>query len=91
MKVSGNAVTLHFDNALNGLTSFGKPIINFEVAGADQVFYPADARILGDGIRVSSEKVKEPVAVRYGYKDWVEGEVFNTEGLPLAPFRTDTW
>jgi sialate O-acetylesterase len=91
MKVTGSSVTLRFDNAVNGLTSFGKPIQNFEVAGADQVFYPAEARILGEGIRVTSEKVKEPVAVRYGYKDWVEGEVYNTEGLPLAPFRTDAW
>jgi sialate O-acetylesterase len=91
MKVTGNSVTLRFDNAVNGLTSFGKPIINFEVAGADQVFYPAEARIQGDGIRVTCDKVKEPIAVRYGYKDWVEGEVYNTEGLPLAPFRTDAW
>jgi sialate O-acetylesterase len=91
MKVTGSSVTLRFDNAVNGLTSFGKPIINFEVAGADQVFYPAEARIQGDGIRVTCDKVKEPIAVRYGYKDWVEGEVYNTEGLPLAPFRTDAW
>jgi len=91
MKVDGNNVTLRFDNAPNGLTTYGKPLTNFEVAGADRVFYPAEARIIGDGIRVTSDKVKEPVAIRYGYKDWVEGEVYNTEGLPLAPFRTDNW
>jgi sialate O-acetylesterase len=91
MKVAGNSITLHFDYASNGLTAYGKPLTNFEVAGADQVFYPAEARIIGEGIRVTSDKVKEPVAVRYGYEDWVEGEVYNTEGLPLAPFRTDTW
>ena len=91
MKVSGNIVTLRFNNAPNGLTTYGKPLANFEVAGADHIFYPADARIIGEGIRVTSDKVTEPVAVRYGYKDWVEGEVFNTEGLPLAPFRTDEW
>jgi sialate O-acetylesterase len=89
MKVSGNAVTLRFENAQNGLTSFGKPLTNFEVASEDHVYYPAEARIVGEGIRVTSDKVKEPVAVRYGYTDWVEGEVYNTEGLPLAPFRTD--
>jgi sialate O-acetylesterase len=91
MKVNGNAVTLHFDNARNGLTTYGKPLTNFEVAGEDRVFYLAEARIIGEGIRVTSDKVKEPAAVRYGYKDWVEGEVYNTEGLPLAPFRTDAW
>ena len=91
MKVNGNAVTLHFDNAPNGLTTYGKTLTNFEVAGADQIFYPGEARIIGEGIRVTSDKVKDPLAVRYGYKDWVEGEVYNTEGLPLAPFRTDNW
>ena len=91
MKVNGSAVVLHFDNATNGLTTFGKPLANFEVAGEDQVFYPAEARITGDGIRVVCDKVKEPVAVRYGYKDWTDGEVYNTEGFPLAPFRTDDW
>ncbi|RYZ25686.1 MAG: hypothetical protein EOP49_44320 [Sphingobacteriales bacterium] len=91
MKIDGNVATVCFTNAGNGLTTFGKPLINFEVAGQDKVFYPADARMVGEGIRVSSSKVAVPVAVRYGYKDWVQGEIYNTEGFPLAPFRTDSW
>ncbi|NTS43903.1 sialate O-acetylesterase [Flavisolibacter sp. BT320] len=89
MNITGNTATLRFENAANGLTAYGKPIVNFEMAGEDKVFYPAQARIVGEGIRLTSEKVTKPVAVRYGYKDWLAGEVYNTEGLPLAPFRTD--
>ena len=51
----------------------------------------AVARITGGGVILSGEQVKKPVAVRYAFKDWVAGDLFNTEGLPAAPFRTDTW
>ncbi|MDQ3277145.1 MAG: sialate O-acetylesterase, partial [Bacteroidota bacterium] len=91
LKVTGNAASIRFDNAANGLTTFGKPLVNFEIAGADRVFYPAEARIVGEGIWLTSDNVAVPVAVRYGYKDWLQGEVYNTEGFPLAPFRTDNW
>jgi sialate O-acetylesterase len=91
MKVEKNVVKINFENAPNGLSSFGKTIVAFEIAGEDKIFHPAEARITADGIVVQSESVKIPVAVRYAFKDWVIGDVYNTEGLPLAPFRTDKW
>jgi sialate O-acetylesterase len=91
MQVNHDTVVVRFKNAVNGLTSFGKTIASFELAGEDRKFYPATAWITGDGIRLKTEQVKQPLAVRYAYKDWVIGEVYNTEGLPLFPFRTDTW
>jgi sialate O-acetylesterase len=91
MKVVKDAVSISFDNSYNGLTSFGKPITAFEVAGEDKIFYPAKARITGSGITVQSDSVKVPVAVRYAYKNWVTGDLYNTEGLPVGPFRTDSW
>jgi sialate O-acetylesterase len=91
MKITGDTVTIRFDHAANGLTSFGKELSAFEIAANDQVFYPATAKITGEGIRVYSTQVKGPVAVRYAYKDWVVGDLFNIEGLPVAPFRTDNW
>jgi sialate O-acetylesterase len=91
MQVNHDTVIVRFKNALNGLTSFGKTIAGFELAGEDKGFYPATAWITGEGVRLKSEQVKQPVAVRYAYKDWVIGDVYNTEGLPLCPFRTDTW
>lgn len=90
-KIIKNIVTLSFSNAGNGLSSFGKPLSAFEIAGEDKVFHPATARITGAGVVLQSEKVKTPVAVRYAFKDWVTGDLFNNEGLPASSFRTDTW
>lgn len=91
MKINKDTVDLTFDNAQNGLYAGGKDITLFEVAGEDKVFYPATAKIIATGIRVQSEQVKNPVAVRYAFKDWFTGELFNNEGLPASPFRTDNW
>jgi sialate O-acetylesterase len=91
MKVEGNQVKLTFDNAVNGLTSFGKQFLCFEVAGANKRFYPAEAFLTGTGITLFSPIVNEPLAVRYAFKDFITGDLFNTEGLPASSFRTDNW
>ena len=91
MKVIGDTVMVSFENSPNGLTSWGKPMEDFEVAGEDRRFYPAHARIVAHGVQLVSDSVKAPVAVRYAYRNWVVGDLYNTEGLPVAPFRTDSW
>ncbi|MEI9806624.1 MAG: sialate O-acetylesterase [Bacteroidota bacterium] len=92
MKKDGNTIRLVFDHTGTGLTSFGKELKNFEIAGEDKVFYPASAIISGKNeIVVKSDSVAHPVAVRYGFKDWVVGDLFNIEGLPASSFRTDAW
>ena len=91
MTVNGRKATLTFDYAEYGLTSFGKPLTLFEVAGADKVFHPATASIKGGKVEVESEQVAAPVAVRYGYKEFVVGDLFNNDGLPASSFRTDDW
>lgn len=89
--VNGNVATIQFKNAPNGLTGFGKPLTQFEVAGADKFFYPAQAVISKGAILVSSPQVATPVAVRYAFKDFIMGELFSTEGYPVSSFRTDNW
>jgi sialate O-acetylesterase len=91
MKIENSQVTLKFDHAENGLTSFGKTLSNFEIAGEDKIFYPARARVTRDGVLVAASQVKTPVAVRYAFKPWVKGDLYNTEGLPASSFRTDKW
>jgi len=91
MSVSGNTITIKFRNAANGLTSYGKPLTQFEVAGANKIFRPAKALINGGNIVVSTPDVKDPIAVRYAFKDFLMGELFNTEGLPVSSFRSDDW
>jgi len=89
--VNGNVATIRFKNASNGLTSFGKPLTQFEVAGADKFFYPAQAVVYRGTIQLSSPQVATPVAVRYAFKDFIVGELFSTEGYPVSSFRTDDW
>lgn len=91
MSISGNTIIIKFTDAPNGLTAYGKSLSNFEIAGADKVFRPARAIISQGKIMVSAIDVKEPVSVRYAFKDFVMGDLFSTEGFPVSSFRTDNW
>ncbi len=91
MKFAEGVVKLTFGHAPLGLTSYGKELSNFEVAGAGKRFFPAKAFITNAGVTVFSPLVSEPVAVRYAFKDFVTGDLFSTDGLPVSSFRTDTW
>jgi len=76
------------------LAPLGNPLIGFEIAGADKVFHKADAALDNQNfsrVIVSSPDVPEPVAVRYCFRNWCEGNLYNTFGVPAAPFRTDDW
>jgi sialate O-acetylesterase len=83
--------TIKFTNAPNGLSAFGKPLLQFEIAGANKIFRPAKALVSGAVVTVSAPDVPAPVAVRYAFKDFVLGDLFSTEGFPVSSFRTDDW
>jgi len=92
MKLLNNKIELKFENAPNGISSFGKEFTAFEIAGEDKVFYPAKAKIKRNNlVDVSSDKVQKPIAVRYAFKNCVEASLFSTSGLPASSFRTDSW
>jgi sialate O-acetylesterase len=91
MTVNGSEVRLTFTHADGGLVARGGPLTHFTIAGADKVFVPASARIDGKTIVVSSEKVPDPVAVRFGWGAADEPNLFNAHGLPASTFRTDDW
>ena len=91
MKINEGVVKLTFDNAPMGLTSFGKELSCFEVAGENKRFYPAKAFISGDGVTLFAPQVAKPVAVRYAFKDFIVGDLFSIDGLPVSSFRTDDW
>lgn len=82
---------LKFNDAPLGFYSSHSEIQGFEIAGSDKIFYPAKGSFTAAGIRLISESVKSPVAVRYAFTDWIQGGIYNTDGLPLTPFRTDDW
>ena len=91
MQVEKGKVRLTFSDVLTGLKSTGKTPERFLIAGDDQKFVPATAKIEGSTVVLSSKLVKTPIAVRFCFDDTTMPDVFSNEGLPLAPFRSDKW
>jgi sialate O-acetylesterase len=90
MKVEGNAIRVKFSHIGGGLVARGGPLKWFVIAGADMKFVPAEAKIDGDTVVVSSPDVTAPVAVRYAWVNFPDGcNLYNAAGLPAAQFRTD--
>lgn len=92
MSQAGSAIRLVFTQTGAGLAAKdGAPLQGFAVAGADQQFHWATARVVGGEVEVQSPAVPQPVAVRYDWADNPSGNLINKEGLPALPFRTDAW
>ncbi|MCG2616205.1 sialate O-acetylesterase [Terrimonas sp. NA20] len=92
MRAEGNKIILSFDNTGGGLISKGDSLHYFAIAGADKKFVWAKASIQNNKVVVWSESIVQPVAVRYAWADDPKGaNLYNKEGLPAAPFRTDDY
>ena len=89
-RFQGNKAILDFDNTGSGLMVKGPKLNGFCAAGPDGQFHRADARLVGNRVEIASPAVPAPVAVRYAWADSpVEANLFNREGFPALPFRTD--
>jgi len=93
MEQKEQKIYINFSNAERGVCPMWTELKGFEIAGADKVFYPANAEIETKTARlaVSSDKVPNPIAVRYAYKNYAEASVFGISGIPVPSFRTDNW
>ena len=105
MNIEGDKVRLTFDHIGGGLMIASAPISRpgdvpappaaelkgFTIAGADKKFVPAQAKIEKDTVVVWSDQVKSPLAVRCGWTDTPDVNLYNKEQLPASPFRTDDW
>lgn len=94
MEIKGDQAILSFDDTGTGLFTPDKYgyIKGFEIAGKDQVFHYARAFIKGNTVVLFNEKVENPVAVHFGWMgDASDCNLFNKEGFPAVPFRTDEW
>ena len=92
MEIEGSRTRLHFKHVHGGLVAGGDgPLTGFAVAGEGRRFLWAEARIEGDTVVVWNEQVPRPVAVRYAWARNPVCNLFNAEGLPAVPFRTDDW
>jgi len=90
--ITGNTVRIRFTHVDKGLVARDGILRQFAIAGADKKFVWATAVIHGDTVLVSSPQIPHPVAVRYAWASNPEGSnLYNTAGLPAAPFRTDDW
>jgi sialate O-acetylesterase len=87
-KFEGGRAVLFFDHVGSGLVAKDGPLRGFTIAGADANFRPATAEIQGETVVVSCQGVSEPVAVRYGWENVPDVNLFNRDGLPASPFRT---
>jgi sialate O-acetylesterase len=104
MKIEGNTIRLSFDHVGKGLMVGSKSeleptkevadgkLARFAIAGEDTVWHWADATIDGNTVVVKSDKVEKPVAVRYAFSMNPAGaNLYNKDGIPASPFRTDSW
>lgn len=91
MNAIDNKVILRFNYAADGLNTFGRELKDFEIAGSDKIFYPADAKIVLNTVELYSPKVPNPVAVRYGFKNFFVPCLFGINGQPVSSFRSDDW
>ncbi len=93
LEIEGRVAIVTLDMSADpGLTTYGKEILNFRIAGKDKRFYPAKAAYSGNKVYMFSPAVAEPVAVRYCFDDTSATELFTVEGnLPVSSFRTDDW
>ncbi len=89
MTVEGNKIVLRFKYVGAGLTTKADVPKGFTIAGEDGKFVPAHAKIRGDTVVVTSAQVDKPVAVRFGWANFPEVDLWNKDGLPATPFRTD--
>jgi sialate O-acetylesterase len=89
MSKNGSSIILQFDNTGDGLVAKNGILKEFEIAGKDGRFVKADAKIVDNKVLVSSVKVKEPVSVRYCWRNGAEASLFNKEGLPAWQFTTN--
>jgi sialate O-acetylesterase len=91
IEIKNGEVFVNFDGAPLGLFAKSGESKLFMVAGEDKVFYPAEARINRNRVVVKCKEVPNPVAVRYAFENFVVGDLFSTEGLPVSSFRSDNW
>lgn len=91
-KADGGAIRIAFDHVHGGLVSRDeKPLTEFQIAGKDEKFVAAEAKIDGDSVVVRSSEVAEPVAVRFAWTERSMPNLANKAGLPANSFRTDSW
>ena len=90
MTVENGTIILNFKHTGSGLVAKDGPLKGFTIAGKDKQFVPARAEIQGKTVVVSADGIADPIAACYGWENVPDVNLYNQEGLPASPFRTDT-
>jgi sialate O-acetylesterase len=90
-EIKDGGISVTFSHTDKGLLLKEAAGSGFVIAGADKVWHPAEARIEGDNVILSSKAVTQPVAVRYAWAEMPDVTLWNGAGLPASQFRTDEW
>jgi sialate O-acetylesterase len=91
IRVEKDRIRVYFDNGDNGLMTKDKTVNEFYVAGPDRNFRPANAKIEKNTVVVWNDSIRNPVAVRFAFRNASLPNLFSKQGLPVIPFRTDDW
>jgi sialate O-acetylesterase len=92
IEIKDDSILVKFNTETERLCTKGNRISAFQIAGRDKIFHRAEARIVGNNkVLVFSSEVKEPIAVRYAWEDNPDANLYNTQWLPVVPFRSDDW
>jgi sialate O-acetylesterase len=91
MQKEGAKIRIQFDHTGSGLMALGGDLNHFTIAGPDKKFVEATAEIDNNTIMVYSDQITDPAAVRYAWSNMAIGNLYNFDGLPGSPFRTDDW
>ncbi len=91
LRADKGTLRLQFTHVAGGLVVRGQSLMGFEIAGQDQQFFPAEAKIEGNEVVLSSSRVAKPVAARYAWANDPKCNLYNKVGLPAPPFRSDDW
>lgn len=86
-EIEGNKVKLEFENTGGSLITLSENITGFELAGEDEKFYVAKAKLSGETVVVSASPVEKPKFIRYLYSDMPRADLFSRDGMPVAPFK----
>jgi sialate O-acetylesterase len=91
MTVDGDAIRLTFAHAAGLKSRDGKPLTEFQIAGEDGKFVPAEATIDGEAVVVRAKGVSKPTQVQFGWQPLTNPNLVNGAGLPASPFQTKDW
>ncbi len=91
MNIEGEKIRIFFDYVDGGLVAKNGELTHFELAGDNEIFFPADATVDGKTVLIYSDLVKNPKNVRFGWSNTAQPNLFNNAGLPASPFRTDNF